>query len=210
VRRWLALPVLVPAIALLIPGQARADSDGYYCAGPGYVALELRSWSTGGPHLLKVVRFEKGRARWAGQVTLADFQAREMSCDERRVRIRGWGRGYVSYTVDVGGTPRVIREIEDPDREPSPSLFHEQPANLGEWAHPGRHRLVSTEEEYVYRLVITVSSTPLKGEGMEHHIRSSIVCEENGGTVLRRFIVFDGTRLETVDESWAPGLEVQT
>jgi hypothetical protein len=193
--------VLGLAVFSLVPGEARADSDGYFCAGAGYIALQLRSWNTGGPHLLKVVRLGGGKVQLAGQVELQDFQPHEMLCDRDRVRIAGWGQHYIAYTIDVADAngPVVIEKSEDPLQQFSASLFSKAPGNLGEWARAGVLELASPESEHHYRVVITVDEKKLEG-GIEHHIRSNVVVLNREGTEQGRLLLFEGSRLETIHD----------
>src|SRR5213593_1449061 len=105
-RIFLAL-VITAAIAL----PAAADSDGYYCVGPDYLAMEFRSFSTprlAGPHVVKILHFDQDAApRWAGEVIVEDFQPHRIVCEAQTVLLEGAGnrgRGWVYYTVALGTT----------------------------------------------------------------------------------------------------------
>lgn len=59
----------IAAVALLgSPATARADSDGYYCVGGGFLAMEFRSFNTPGlpgPQVHKIARLDTIHgARW--------------------------------------------------------------------------------------------------------------------------------------------------
>ena len=56
-RKAILLAAVAALATCLNPREARADSDGYYCVGPGYIAHEARSWDAEGPHLLKIDLF---------------------------------------------------------------------------------------------------------------------------------------------------------
>lgn len=79
----------------VLPGVARADSDGYFCTAKGYLAVEFRSFSTPGlaaKHVQKIIRFGKNRGvHWVGEISLPDFQSHYMRCHVGRVEIAGWG-----------------------------------------------------------------------------------------------------------------------
>jgi hypothetical protein len=183
--------------ALVQPAGLSADSDGYYCSGPGYLAFQLRSWSTAGPHLLKVIRFGDGEIREAGQVELPDFQPHAIRCEAERVRIVGWALHYVEYSIDVSGEPRIVEAIEDHDLAFSPDLFTEEMTNLGDWAVPGSTTLSTEDSHHEYRLVITRHSSPVPG-GLEHHTRSVLVAQDESGSVVSELLVYEGTFFESV------------
>jgi hypothetical protein len=101
-----ALGVLLLA-TLLRPAVAHADSDGYYCTGPGYLAYEMRFSQAPGKHLLHIVRFshDTGIVRLP-PVLLDDFQVHAMTCGADQNVVDGWAH---RYTVSLlpSGTPRV-------------------------------------------------------------------------------------------------------
>jgi hypothetical protein len=182
---------------LLSPAGLKADSDGYFCTGPGYLAFQLRSWNTDGPHLLKVIRVGGGEIREAGQVELPDFQPHAIQCEEDRVRIVGWTSHYVEYSIDVSGEPRILETIDDPDRVLSPDPFEQQMMNLGDWGVPGTTTLSSGDDRYRYRLVIARESVPVQG-GLDHHTRTMLLAEDGEGARVSELIVYEGTFFEPV------------
>src|SRR4029450_8332455 len=76
------LIAIFPIVLAVHP--AYADSDGYYCVGPGYLAVEFRSFSTpsiNGPHVLKILHFDEEQGpRWTGEVLVEDFQTHVLTC----------------------------------------------------------------------------------------------------------------------------------
>ena len=116
------LPTAMFLIAVLVL-PAYADSDGSYCVGPGYLAVEFRSFSTPsitGPHVLKILRFDEELGpRWAGEVLVEDFQTHVLTCGTTRIVFEGVGdsrRGLLSYVVefDSSGWPRITSVSNDP------------------------------------------------------------------------------------------------
>ena len=62
------------AWALLSGASALADSDGYFCAGNGYLAYETRWVGESGSHILQIVRFgEEVGIEKVEPVELEDF-----------------------------------------------------------------------------------------------------------------------------------------
>src|SRR5215469_12312918 len=136
------LPTAMFLIAVLVL-PAYADSDGSYCVGPGYLAVEFRSFSTSsitGPHVLKILRFDEELGpRWAGEVLVEDFQTHVLTCGTTRIVFEGVGdsrRGLLSYVVefDSSGWPRITSVSNDPSYVFVPK---DGPAELGLWAIPG-------------------------------------------------------------------------
>src|SRR5262249_921212 len=88
-----------------------ADSDGYYCVGPGYLAVEFRSFITAsinGTDVVKILGFDEELGpRWAGEVVAEDFQTHVLTCGTTRIVFEGVGdsrRGLVSYVVEFDST----------------------------------------------------------------------------------------------------------
>ena len=52
---------LLVLAGLLTPAVAKADSDGYYCAGPGYLAYETQFSTQSSGHLLHIVQFSRSK-----------------------------------------------------------------------------------------------------------------------------------------------------
>ena len=83
---WLILP-----IALVIPGIARADSDGYFCLGPGYIAYQF---GMAGPsarlHWIFIVRYEARGISELDSIQLPQFQVHGMRCQADAVDVAAW------------------------------------------------------------------------------------------------------------------------
>src|SRR5262245_31201221 len=158
VRSLLILFTLLPVAV----GTAYADSDGYYCAGSGYLAVEFRSFNSPGtsaPHVLKTVKFDEALGpRWTGQVVLEEFQTHTLTCTADGITIQGAGeprRGLVSYIVqlDSNGAPRIVSQTNDPAH--SFERIPPEPPNLGNWARPGITPLVSAATTHRFQLRVT-------------------------------------------------------
>src|SRR5688572_26411117 len=94
--------VAVAAIALLTPGIALADSDGYYCVGNGFVAYEMASSQPGGRHVLHIVRVARGSGiSRMPPIALDNFQVHGMTCRENGVDLHGWT---TRYSVELSST----------------------------------------------------------------------------------------------------------
>lgn len=181
---------LLALAALLTPAVAAADSDGYYCAGPGYLAYETQSSG----HLLHVVQFSRSEGIVAlDPIELEPFQVHGMTCGATVIDITG---GRTAYAVD----------ITDPHRPhvrgtPATSaLSGEEASNLGLWSREGVIDLESDAEPGVFQLVISQVDREVAG-GSEHYTISRLIRRDPwpGGSVLESHLLFEGIFFETVN-----------
>ena len=182
------------AVLLSCPAAARADSDGYYCAGRGYVAYETRLGASEPHHVLHVVRFSRSSGIGQTQeIALADFQTHGMRCGDGVIELDAFT---VPYLVDVSvpERPRTTTEnaVLDAPRTP--------PMNLGNWARSGVIDLDADGQKGEFQLVISRVSRPVAG-GIEHYTVTDLIRREPrpGGRILTSKRLFAGIFLETVD-----------
>jgi hypothetical protein len=192
------------AVAALAPSHLYADSDGYYCVGAGFIAVQFRSFNTPGlkaKHVLKLARFDKNNGpRWAGEVALEDFQPHTLSCGARNILIEGIGergRGLVSYLLKVeGDSVRIVSHTSDPRHDFT--NLPEGPPNIGAWAKPGVSDLPDRGD--FPRFQLRVTRTSRREPGQVIHAQESILVELlQGGRLGRSLILHRGIRIETVD-----------
>jgi len=190
-------------VAAARPGYA--DSDGYYCAGSGYLAAEFRSFNTpagSGAHVLKIVKFDEVLGpRWTGEVIVEQFQTHTLTCNADGITFQGaggLGRGLVSYVVqlDNNGAPRIASHTNDPahsfDRVPP------EPSNLGNWAKPGVTPLITAGTGHRFQLRVT--ETTRRNQSVIRHEMKTVLEEVNqSGRVLRSLLLNKGSRDETID-----------
>ena len=127
---------------IVTPSPVSADSDGYYCVGPDYVAYQLREWHwfNHGQHRLIVVRFDENGPRFVGDVDLgSDFQPHAMQCSQAQVSLEGWGLTHIRVSVNLlPGGELAVADVElDPLRTFDPEDFPEPLPNLGDLSRPG-------------------------------------------------------------------------
>jgi hypothetical protein len=197
--------LLVPlALSLLLSvPPLRADSDGCFCASQGYLAFELRSFRTPGlnaDHVLKVIRFDAARGIYqAGEAPMQDFQVHEMTCEQDRVEIAGWDRGYVKYIIDISKPDRlcVVEHVQDAERRFDPSKRGPAPGQLG-LSRPGVFPLESADPEHKYQLVLTHSKKPVK-DGLEHYRKAEAVRIDPYGNVSQRVLLYEDRSTEYPD-----------
>ena len=198
----MAKAILPLGLALLTLGasDAHADSDGYYCTGPGYIAYELRGWNwyTMGRHIVRVVKFSKGSVAWAGDVVVKDFQPHLMKCDANRLTIGGYDRGWVEYEIDVMSQPSIAAERAAPNRQFKPGE-HPPLSNLGNWSRSATLTLAGEpSDEAVYQLEILVTQDPANPRCRDRVSR--LVLRGNAGQrVTQQFVLYEGRSCETID-----------
>jgi len=133
-RRWGATALAVLALGTT-PRAAHADSDGYYCAGPTYIAYELWFSVPGNRHVLHVVPLSAAGGIGApDSVVLPIFQVHGMRCHASRVELRGWDS---LYTVDLGHAPLTWTASALPwsgRRATREDLAAYPSVNLAEWS----------------------------------------------------------------------------
>ena len=192
---------LLPALLLcaLTASTARADSDGYYCAGEGYLAVQFRNFSARGPakkHVLRIVRWDADNgSRWAGEVVMDDFQPHGMICGRDEVVIEGAGdrpNGWLTYTVrfDSAGRPVIAARTNELPFDFTSKRSGNLP-NLGEYSQPALVPLIGGTASTRFQLRIT-RTTHLLNPGVRDDRRSVLEECDEAGRVRRWFVLFDG------------------
>lgn len=199
-----ALVVGLILLALAAPG-ARADSDGYYCVGKDYLAVEFRSFNTrglAGPHVLKIARWDGALGpRWVGEVVVEEFQTHTLTCRPDGIAFEGAGergRGWVSYVVglDSAGVPRIVSHNNEavysfPSKAKSVPL-----PNLGNWARPGVTALPASTPTARFQLRTTLNSQR-EATGFRHERRTVLEQVDAAGTVRRSLLMSEGVSHES-------------
>jgi hypothetical protein len=187
---------LLLLVAIAPVSAVRADSDGYYCAGRGYLAYETR-WSSGSTgHLLHVVTFSSARgfARLA-PIRLDDFQVHGMTCGAGAVELEGWTTGYTISIADPEHPTVTARATRFDPRT------GKEAANLGHWSRAGVTDLHADGAPGEFQLVIARVERAVAG-GIEHYTLTDVVWRSSspGESRLRGSErLFAGVFLETVD-----------
>ena len=89
------LETVIVATVLCGFQSARADSDGYFCIGPDFMAYQLNMPGFPGAHKLYVIPFDGGQSKIAQyEADLPDFQVHDIRCAAEHVRIVGWDAVY--------------------------------------------------------------------------------------------------------------------
>jgi hypothetical protein len=101
---------LILLIVLALPNAAAADSDGYYCIGPRYIAWQfgLASPSTR-PHELFVVQYGNGVISESTSILLPQFQVHGMRCRENTVDVASF-TGVHTVMLDAEYRPISVTE----------------------------------------------------------------------------------------------------
>ena len=182
---------------LLLPafGSARADSDGYYCKGSGFIAWETRFAPGPAKHVLHVVRFAEATGIVPTErIDLPDFQVHGMTCDKGSVVLIGWETRYtVDLTVPGRSTVTTRAEAFDTSR-PQPV------GNLGAGGKAGVVDLPVDGRTGPFELVVGRVSRRIAG-GIDHHVVARLVQREPipGTGILASVVLMEGIYRETID-----------
>ena len=188
------LLIAAAVLFLIQPARSLADSDGYFCAGTGYLAYEI-SFSENLEHTLFVVHFgpEIGIAP-VKSVRLEDFQVHGMRCGDGIVEILGPFR---SHFFDISDRDKAPIKTQ----RPKAATFADKPmasSNLGAWSKEKVIDLQGGNGNNRFQLVIAKVSTPVP-VGVEHHTLTSLIQRDAWYGILHSKMLFNGISFEPVD-----------
>jgi hypothetical protein len=193
----LRTPVLI-ALMACVPGTSYADSDGYFCAGPGYLAYQFgMAPKPVAPHRLFVISTlgPQGIPEPAA-LELPQFQVHGILCGPGWVDIASFT---TVYRVTLDDSRRPLRyEVRGPLEQPIPQAFiRSQYQNLGAFSggrpylKPIRTSLGTTRAGGQYILEVTAKAIePVKQ--CEVDITSRIVETDGAGREISQRIIFQG------------------
>ena len=191
--------VALVVLGACVPGVAYADSDGYYCAGRGYLAYQFgMAPKPIAPHRMYVIstRGPEGIPEPA-VLELPQFQVHGMLCGEGWIDVASFASVY-RITLDQNDRP-VRYEVRDSlEGRPIPQPFVlSQNQNLGSsiggraYRKPIRTSLGTKPLGGEYILEVTATAIePLKQ--CEVSITSRIVETDRGGREISERIIFQG------------------
>ena len=175
-----------------VAAPAWADSDGYYCLGPGYLAYELQTSMGVAEHELRLMRVGTGIAD-SITVPLPPFQVHGMHCTEHRVLISGFDR---HYAVDLARTPPRLDET-------GARASSEAARNLGHWSQAGVVDIEASDPDHRYHLVITKADRRIGGAsgGVIEHVTTTAIWQRTRDTdrIVAIRPIFHGIFEETID-----------
>lgn len=131
------ITILVAALVIFAGGPLLADSDGYFCATPTYVAYDVRHWNVAS-HEIRVVSLVPPLSQSSVRtISLPDFQVHGMRCTEDAILVLGWD---VLYTVSLSSeTQRLLlssKKLASGGSTPPPFSKSDGGRNLGSVARP--------------------------------------------------------------------------
>jgi hypothetical protein len=179
---------------------ARADSDGYYCVGRGYLAYQFNGLSTTTEgHTLYLLQFDPEMGFFGpSSFALEPFQVHGMRCLDDAVDLLAWDR---IYRIDRDGQEQP--RIDQVEPQPEDAIFPDFTSdNLGNWALASQTIPLKTASgRFSFELVIEQHTDPKSNRSpgvIRHQTRSYLRQKDAKGTVLEQEI-FSGNREETVD-----------
>ena len=181
--------------ALNCPTVALADSDGYFCIGPDYLAFELSFSRAPHTHRLYVMRFDDP-IQWKAPVwiDLPEFNNGPMRCEERSIALAAWESiHHVTWSV---ADPADL-SLQTTTKPPGPSDPSDYPDALGSLSFgiPGNTQeysasLPSHDLDYSYTLSVT--RTRDLSKQCVVHVRST-VAQQVADAVVDEYELFAGT-----------------
>jgi hypothetical protein len=182
------------AVALLLPGIAMSDSDGLFCSGKSYFALERRSFSSDGIHRLLIIPLSDEMGIGPEfTVELPDFQAHRMTCEDTQIRVYSFSR---VYDVQVGDW-RTYRFLGDSPCSACPERLDQIPLSHVDSAKDQALPIHSTSGRVSFELRVSRDLNAFPGLG-EHTTIAKLV-KLVDGQFNRSRIVYAETHFETID-----------
>lgn len=128
--------------------NVNADSDGYFCSSPMFLAYEFSfSKEPTDQHKLYVIHFGAKTINELQLLRIPEFQVHGMRCSSGRVEIIGWEKRYVYSVSPNGVTPLVEEKL--PMHGKLPEGLVSNTGNLGGFSPVTRGTMPST---YTYAL----------------------------------------------------------
>ena len=202
----ISISPLFACLAMLAPVRsATADSDGYYCAGPNYLAYEMSFSRFRSAHYLFVIRL--GDSVGIGEsdsLLLPDFQVHGMRCGPGSLQLLGWDS---LYTVDPVASHLSLTAARAPwagqgsSRQP---LTTYPGMNLGQWSRAARSGRADTTlltiHATVHRFVLAITVQPDTTNDCRQHILTRVVELDQLARTVDARVLFDGEGLKECGE----------
>ncbi len=174
--------IAISAVLMLLvfPLSAFADSDGYFCAGEGYLTYDL--WREGYARYLHVVWLggQEGIGKPA-YVAMGDVQPHGYRCEPGRVSVLLWDHIAV-YDVSAPGSIVFVESIPVSEKGKIPAGFTQK--NLGNWSGGSEStELKSGDADHRYELRISHEKLAIKTDIFQYGL---------DGTPLKRLGIYDG------------------
>lgn len=185
---------LLALTSLGLADRAQADSDGYYCVGPNYLAYEFSLSLPSGEHRLYVVPLGGSEIGQPAVIPLPQFQVHGMRCRPQDVQLLGWDS---LYTVSL--TPATQPALQGsaswyPAGTVPPDFT---PGNLGALSNAVRVgaadtvRLALASQAETYLLAVEVHLDP-KNE-CRYHVTTKVLYLGSRSHPKQSRTIFEGT-----------------
>lgn len=181
--------------------RAQADSDGYFCVGPDYLAYEFSLSLQSGEHRLYVVPLGGSEIGQPAVIPLPQFQVHGMRCRPQDVQLLGWDS---LYTVSL--TP-VTRPALQGSASWTPAGMVPPdftPGNLGALSNAVRVgtadtvRLALASQAETYVLAVEVHLDPQNA--CRYHVRTTVLHLDSRNRPMQSRAIFEGTALRECGE----------
>jgi hypothetical protein len=175
-------------------GLARADSDGYYCVGDGYIAYQFGMDVPNNPPRLYVITLNGTRGiPKPATIAFPPFQVQGMRCGSRSIDVAAYDKMYV-VSLDERRQPRRYSERPLASIEPIPfqtygNLSMLMPARADMQRHRIRLGAASDGGEYALEMSATLvrPSDPCEAAGTSRLVRT-----DRTGRAVSALTIFAG------------------
>lgn len=202
-RRTAVAAAVAIALPLALTSPARADSDGYYCVGPDYMAYEF-SFSRGSSrHELTIIALSDGLPLGEPtKISLPAFQVHGMRCGVTAVELKG---RRAIHRVDIIDKKRPTYAGKRLLAKGTTDDFEQK--NLGLWAFKGFTQeesptlsvaLPSPSSDVDARLDIKAQEEPAT-DGVKRRHKTELVIKNRRTGKSKTTPIFEGTSFESVD-----------
>ncbi|NDJ12100.1 MAG: hypothetical protein EBY17_13065 [Acidobacteriia bacterium] len=187
-RRGYLRTTAAVALALLTAVPAVADSDGYYCVGPNYLAWQFGMSTPNPPHRLQVMRLGANAKLVPHVLELPPFQVHGIECADAGIRLGSTIAAY-SSPLDSERKPRSFEAVSEPWRGKNA----ERLGGFG-FGTPGfaviRRPLLTDTSGHRYQLVIIPSRT--RSDPCDTNVETQLQELNRQGKLLRKTVLFRG------------------
>jgi hypothetical protein len=181
--------VLILLASMFFMGSAYADSDGVYCIGKDYVAIEARglSISADGPSTYIITIDSEGKLSRHVLSTPPNLN-KKLRCEEGKIVFSD------GHLIDVGDFKNLSfsKAYVDPGLDFSDS-------QLPYLRESDIIKLQTTDQSHLYSLVLNHNIQAHEQGMLFHYVSARVVKVTRGGDFISSKLLAEGVALETVD-----------
>jgi hypothetical protein len=184
----------------------QADTDGYFCVGNGYLALELSSFKTSGlkaSHILRFVRFGPEGISPIQEIALDDFMTQRMICQSDRVELSGWkfdDSHYEEYSIDISRANGLrIAAHNESETGWTGSREGFSPRNIEYMGPSVTMKLDSADVAHTFELRVRTVETQASPVEFRLDTTGELLELDSRGNVLYRVVLYKNVTVDSPD-----------